>query len=409
MLLPLAWLVRVEDTPEHRQWLETMARFVFDTLTPAGTIPQMVDRPYAANEQYGTGEAPIVYETGDPGTDLLYTMNFAFSGMHEAAAATGDPRYAEAAERMAEFLIRAQTQSEARPELSGTWFRAFDFQRWDYWGSDGDAGWGVWSTETGWTHSWITATLALRQMKTSLWEISQDRGVKPRFDELRRTMLPDAVLRESAVIQTDHAAQGGKPVQLADPYHYDEAYRPQFHFTYKKGWMSDINGLFYYDGEYHFFSQHNPAGPGLDYRNIHWGHAVSKDLIHWTELPPALAPDKDGPIFSGSAVVDWKNTSGLQTGTEPVIVAFYTAARYMLPDKADGVQSMAYSNDRGRTWTKYAGNPVLPAITHYNRDPKVLWHEPTGKWVMVITLSCADHWLRGQTATIGSRSSLHRT
>ena len=218
MLLPLAWLVRVEDTPEHRQWLETMARFVFDTLTPAGAIPQMVDRPYAANDQYGTGEAPIVYETGDPGTDLLYTMNFAFSGMHEAAAATGDPRYAEAAERMAEFLIRAQTQSEARPELSGTWFRAFDFQRWDYWGSDGDAGWGVWSTETGWTHSWITATLALRQMKTSLWEISKNRGSAPRFDELRRKMLPDAVLRKPAVIQTDHAARG-KPVRLANPYH----------------------------------------------------------------------------------------------------------------------------------------------------------------------------------------------
>ncbi|MCX6924666.1 MAG: GH32 C-terminal domain-containing protein [Verrucomicrobia bacterium] len=176
----------------------------------------------------------------------------------------------------------------------------------------------------------------------------------------------------------------------------DEAFRPQFHFTYQKGWLSDINGLFYCEGEYHFFSQHNPAGPGLDYGNIHWGHAVSKDLIHWTELPPALSPDKDGPIFSGSAVVDWKNTSGLQTGKEPVLVAFYTAARYMFPAKGDGVQSMAYSNDRGRTWTKYAGNPVLPPITHYNRDPKVFWHEPTRKWVMVITLSCADNWLLGR-------------
>ena len=83
----------------------------------------------------------------------------------------------------------------------------------------------------------------------------------------------------------------------------DEAYRPQFHFTYQKGCMSDINGLFYYGGEYHFFSQHNPAGLGLDYPNIHWGHAVSRDLLHWTELPPVLAPDKDGPIFSGSSVV----------------------------------------------------------------------------------------------------------
>ena len=94
MLLPLAWLVRVEDTPEHRKWLETWHNLSSIPWTPSGAIPQMVDVPYAANEQYGTGEAPIVYETGDPGTDLLYTMNFAFSGMHEAAAATGDPRYA---------------------------------------------------------------------------------------------------------------------------------------------------------------------------------------------------------------------------------------------------------------------------------------------------------------------------
>jgi fructan beta-fructosidase len=177
---------------------------------------------------------------------------------------------------------------------------------------------------------------------------------------------------------------------------YNEPLRPQFHFTYQRGWLSDINGLFYYDGEYHFFSQHNPAGPGLDYRNIHWGHAVSTDLMHWTELPPAIEPDATGPIFSGSCVVDWNNTSGLQTGEEPVIIAFYTAAGYILSADRDGTQCIAFSNDRGRTWTKYAGNPVLPPVTHYNRDPKVFRHEPTGKWIMVITLSCADHWLRGE-------------
>lgn len=177
---------------------------------------------------------------------------------------------------------------------------------------------------------------------------------------------------------------------------YDEGYRPQFHFTYLKGWTSDLNGLVYYRGEYHLFSQHNPAGPGLDYRNIHWGHAVSRDLIHWTELPPAIAPDaQNGPVFSGSAVVDWKNTSGLRTGKEHVLVAFYTGARYILDDKRDGVMCLAYSNDRGRTWTKYDRNPVVEAITHYNRDPKVFWHEPTRKWIMAITLSCANHWLDG--------------
>ena len=168
---------------------------------------------------------------------------------------------------------------------------------------------------------------------------------------------------------------------------YNEAYRPQFHFTYKKGWSSDSNGLFYYKGEYHYFSQHNPAGPGLDYGNIHWGHAVSSDLVHWTELEPALAPDSTGPIFSGTSVVDWDNTSGLQTGDEKVIVAFYTAAGYILPENKPGVQCIAYSNDRGRSWTKYAGNPVLKEFTHLNRDPKVFWHEPTKKWIMVITLN----------------------
>ncbi|OHB53702.1 MAG: hypothetical protein A2Y12_15125 [Planctomycetes bacterium GWF2_42_9] len=175
---------------------------------------------------------------------------------------------------------------------------------------------------------------------------------------------------------------------------YNEAYRPQFHFTYQVGWMSDINGPVYYDGEYHLFSQHCPGGPGLNYPNVHWGYAVSTDLIHWTELPPALAPDAHGPIFSGSCAIDWNNTSGFQSGQEKVIVAFYTAAEYILPSNKDGTQCIAYSNDRGRTWTKYAGNPVVNAITHYNRDPKVFWYAPTNKWVMVITLSgdCAtDH------------------
>lgn len=175
---------------------------------------------------------------------------------------------------------------------------------------------------------------------------------------------------------------------------YDEEYRPQYHFTYRRGWLSDINGLVHDGREYHLFSQHNPAGPECDYANMHWGHAVSEDLVHWRELPPALKPDREGPIFSGTCVVDWENTSGLQTGDEKVMVAFYTAAGYMLPEDKSGTQCMAYSNDRGRTWTKYSGNPVVENITHLNRDPKVFWHEPTKKWIMVITLSCGG-WLDG--------------
>jgi len=194
MLLPLAWLLRVEDTPQHRQWLDQMARYVFDSIQPCGAIPQHVEAPYTANKQYGTGEAPITYVAGDPATDLLYTLNFAISGMHEAAAVTGDPQYARAVDKMAEFFTRIQTRSETHPELDGTWFRSFDFDKWEYWGSDGDAGWGVWTNEIGWTHSWIAATLALRQMKTNLWDLTRDSKIAKDFDTLRQQMLPDNVL-----------------------------------------------------------------------------------------------------------------------------------------------------------------------------------------------------------------------
>jgi len=191
MLLPLAWLIRVDDKPEHREWLKQMMGYILAEQDSSGAIPQRVDRPYTANEQYGTSEAPVAYASGDPATDLLYSVNFAAIGIHEALAVTGDPGYKLAAERLADFLIRSQTQSEMHTELDGTWYRGFDFRRWDYWGSDGDAGWGVWTTETGWTHSWITATLALSQMKTSLWDISKGSQIARYFEKYRRQMLPD--------------------------------------------------------------------------------------------------------------------------------------------------------------------------------------------------------------------------
>ena len=137
-----------------------------------------------------------------------------------------------------------------------------------------------------------------------------------------------------------------------------------------------MNGLVFYRGEYHLFAQHCLT-PQVSYPDTHWGHAISRDLVHWEETDPALAPDSDGAMFSGSAVVDWDNTSGLQSGMEHVLAAFYTGARYMLPDNRPAVIALAYSNDKGRTWTKYVGNPVVETITHYNRDPKVFWHAPT--------------------------------
>ena len=200
MLLPLAWLVRADDTPEHRQWLDAIARYVIDIQDASGAIPQIPGKVCDRNEGYGGGECAITHEAGDPATDALYSINFAFIGMHEAAAATGNERYAASAARMADFFLRTQTQSETHPELDGTWYRGFDFKKWDYWGSDGDAGWGIWSNEIGWTHSWITMTLALRYMKTCLWELTRDNRIAGHFDKYRAQMLPDEMPADRAQI-----------------------------------------------------------------------------------------------------------------------------------------------------------------------------------------------------------------
>lgn len=170
----------------------------------------------------------------------------------------------------------------------------------------------------------------------------------------------------------------------------DEPLRPQFHFTARQGWLNDPNGLVYYRGVYHLFFQHNPFGVG--WGNMHWGHAVSRDLIHWEERPIALAPDALGTMFSGSAVVDTENTAGLQKGKEKTLVALYTAAGGT-SEWSRGqpfTQCLAYSNDGGRTWVKYAANPVLTHITGENRDPKVIWHAPSRRWIMVLYLSGSD-------------------
>lgn len=173
---------------------------------------------------------------------------------------------------------------------------------------------------------------------------------------------------------------------------YREKYRPQFHFTSRRGWNNDPNGLVFYDGEYHMFYQHNPYG--WNWGNMHWGHAVSPDLVHWKDLGDAIFPDELGTIFSGSAVVDHDNSAGFQTGEEKAIVCFYTSA-----GSADAVrevpytQSISSSIDRGRTLVKYAGNPVIGHIVDANRDPKVIRHEPSGRWVMALYLTRNDYTL----------------
>lgn len=195
-----------------------------------------------------------------------------------------------------------------------------------------------------------------------------------------------------------------------------EQHRPQFHFTPREMWMNDPNGLVYYDGEYHLFYQHYPDstvwGP------MHWGHAVSKDLVHWEHLPIALAPDSLGYIFSGSVVVDSLNTAGFQAGKEKTLVAIFTYHNMAFEKQGRldrQYQAIAYSNDKGRTWTKYAGNPVIksPGTPDF-RDPKVIWHAPSSSWVM--TLAAGNHiefftspdlknWTR--SGTFGEKAGAH--
>ncbi len=182
-----------------------------------------------------------------------------------------------------------------------------------------------------------------------------------------------------------------KPKAGAKLFH--ETYRPQFHYTTKKGWINDPIGLVFYKGQYHLFNDHNvascrfPGGKGSGEQS-HWSHAVSPDLMHWKHMPVAVFPDKNGACWSGSGVVDWNNTAGFQDGEEKTLVLIYTSA-----GKNTFGQSLAYSTDQGKTWKKHKHNPVLKQITGGNRDPKVFWHEPIKKWVMALYLRGHDYAL----------------
>lgn len=195
MLLCLAWLVRVEDTPEHRAWLRTIADDLLARQDSSGAIAERLGgtggghyRIPATNELYGTGETPLIQQNGDPATDQLYTTGFALLGLHEAAAATGDARLRGAEDKLASYLCRIQVRSKDVPYLNGTWFRAFDYKRWDYWASSADAGWGAWSAETGWGPAWITAMLGLRIKGTTVWDITSGSKIADHFSAVRKQM-----------------------------------------------------------------------------------------------------------------------------------------------------------------------------------------------------------------------------
>jgi len=153
---------------------------------------------------------------------------------------------------------------------------------------------------------------------------------------------------------------------------YRESLRPQFHFSSRRGWNNDANGMVWDQGEYHLYYQHNPYG--WNWGDMHWGHAVSSDLVQWTELPIGIYPHQYGDwVFSGSAVLDVNNTSGFQSGPEPPIVAAYTST--------GRGECIAFSNDRGRTFTDYSGDPV---VVNNGRDPHLLWYAPSNYWVMAV-------------------------
>ncbi len=181
-------------------------------------------------------------------------------------------------------------------------------------------------------------------------------------------------------------------------------YRPHFHFSPRQHWTNDPNGLVYFEGEYHLFFQYNPFGD--EWGHMSWGHAVSTDLLHWQELPVALREENGVMIFTGSVVIDEHNSSGFCADNRPCMVAVYTGhTPEMKSHSALQTQNMAYSNDRGRTWTKFAGNPVLNLNMSDFRDPDVFWSDRGKRWVMVVALpndhkvlfytsSDLKHWAR---------------
>ncbi len=197
MILPLSWLLRAEDSERHRDWLYMICDDLLEHQVSCGALQEELGEGskgrYGAprdNAHYGTSEAPVIHFNGEPIADMLYTTNFAFFALNEAAHVTKEPKYQEAVTQLADFLVRIQSTSSGRADLDGCWFRAFDYEQWEFYGSNADHGWGAWGTLTGWTQSFITTTLALRVKNTSFWDATKDSNIGKHMKEVWGQMLP---------------------------------------------------------------------------------------------------------------------------------------------------------------------------------------------------------------------------
>ncbi len=192
----------------------------------------------------------------------------------------------------------------------------------------------------------------------------------------------------SIILTSCKSKKDTESISMGSTY-YQEKYRPTYHFTPEKNWMNDPNGLVFYEGEYHLFYQHNPYGN--TWGHMSWGHAVSMDLLHWKHLPLALdeyidkATSDSTMIFSGTVAIDKNNSSGLCSNGS-CMIAIYTSQVFKNNEGVIQHQSLAYSNDKGRTWSRYDKNPILNIQRKDFRDPKVFWYEPEQKWVMALVV-----------------------
>ena len=223
------------------------------------------------------------------------------------------------------------------------------------------------------------------ELLLEIWDVSKHTGKKGQIRIFDNDSDGWGHICVDSILQTDNPPERFGLSAKLDAYrktsqYMNEPLRPQFHFSPELNWMNDPNGLVFHNGEYHLFYQYNPAGN--EWGHMSWGHAVSKDMMSWEHLPIAI-PEKDGVMaFSGSCVVDHRNSSRFGTGNTPPMVAIFTGHK---PGKQ--VQNLAYSNDDGRTWALYEGNPVLDLGLADFRDPKVFWHEGTKQWIMVVSLA----------------------